>query len=64
MIMKSHTEEDQEFAMNLLNKFLNYYISFKAKLENDNVKDFMRKTELSLIMSMSTLEPAHALLIL
>lgn len=47
-----------------MNKFLNYHIAFKAKIKNDQEKDFHRKTELSLIMGMSILEPAHALLIL
>lgn len=31
---------------------------------NDTEKDLMRKTELSIIMAMSNLEPAHALLVL
>lgn len=33
-------------------------------MKNDKEKDYTRKTELCMIMAMSNLEPAHALLIL
>lgn len=45
-------------------KFLNYQLAFSAKQKNDQEKEHKRKAELSLIMAMSNLEPAHALLIL
>ena len=39
-------------------------MAFKAKLQNDEANEEQHKAELCVVMAMTSLEPAHALLIL
>ena len=64
MVADPSNKDEEEFFKNLLKSFLNYQVAFTAKLQNDQENGLERKTELSLVMAMPELEPAHALLVL
>ena len=64
MVTQVHNKEEFSEVKNIRNKLINYRIAFACKLKNDKEKDFARKTELCLIMSMCNLEIPHTLLIL
>ena len=57
-------KDEIEFVEEVKSKLLNYYIAFRAKMLNDKQKDLDKKTELCLIIALTTLEPSHSILIL